>query len=171
MSEKIRNLLLLILLLLTALPALARGPVVAPVVNVEYQEECGGCHFAYQPGLLPTGSWQKVMAGLEDHFGENAELDADVVKRLNEYLLHNAADDAAYPRSRKIMRSLGAERPLRISHVPYFKAKHDEIPARLVQGNDKVRSWSNCTACHTRAAKGSYSEDEVVISGYGRWDD
>ena len=32
---------------------------VAPVQSAAYQEECGGCHFAYQPGLLPAASWQR----------------------------------------------------------------------------------------------------------------
>ncbi len=32
---------------------------VAPVKNALYLEECGACHFAYQPGLLPSRSWKK----------------------------------------------------------------------------------------------------------------
>ena len=40
-----------------------------------YGQECGSCHFPYQPGLLPAVSWERIMGGLEDHFGENAELD------------------------------------------------------------------------------------------------
>ncbi|MCW9089130.1 MAG: diheme cytochrome c, partial [Gammaproteobacteria bacterium] len=31
-----------------------RAPDVAPVKNELYQSECGSCHFAYQPGLLPA---------------------------------------------------------------------------------------------------------------------
>ncbi len=29
-----------------------RGPDVAPVKHALYRDECGSCHFAYQPGLL-----------------------------------------------------------------------------------------------------------------------
>ena len=29
---------------------------------VFYKNECGACHMAYQPGLLPTASWTRVMA-------------------------------------------------------------------------------------------------------------
>jgi len=52
---------------------------VAMVDNTLYQQECGSCHFAYQPGLLPARSWSTIMQGLDQHFGENAELGADVV--------------------------------------------------------------------------------------------
>jgi len=31
-----------------------------PVNNPTYIEECGDCHFAYQPELLPSGSWEKI---------------------------------------------------------------------------------------------------------------
>ncbi|HHL31474.1 MAG TPA: hypothetical protein ENJ41_02735 [Oceanospirillales bacterium] len=41
--------------------------------NANYTEECGGCHFAYQPGLLPEKSWLKIMTDLQNHFDENAE--------------------------------------------------------------------------------------------------
>lgn len=65
---------------------------VAPVANAFYKEECGSCHFPYQPGLLPARSWQKMMGGLEDHFGENAELDAADAQQLTDYFTANAAD-------------------------------------------------------------------------------
>ena len=41
----------------------ARSTGVAPVTNALYAEECGSCHFAYPPGLLPASSWQQVMTG------------------------------------------------------------------------------------------------------------
>ncbi|MDH5218993.1 MAG: diheme cytochrome c, partial [Gammaproteobacteria bacterium] len=47
---------------------------VAVVTDSLYKEECSACHMAYQPGLLPARSWEKMMDNLADHFGENAEL-------------------------------------------------------------------------------------------------
>jgi len=41
-----------------------------------YIDECAACHMAYPTGFLPERSWQKMMGSLDDHFGENAELDA-----------------------------------------------------------------------------------------------
>ena len=51
-----------------------RGPEVAPVSDALYAQECGSCHMAYPPGLLPGRSWQRLMGNLADHFGDNAEL-------------------------------------------------------------------------------------------------
>lgn len=145
---------------------------VAPVDNASYKEECGSCHFPYQPGLLPARSWQRVMTGLADHFGENAELDAADAQRLTTYLVENAADKSSYKRSLGIVRSLQKDdAPLRISETRYFRRKHHELPARLVQDNPKVRSFSNCELCHTQAAQGSYNEHQVKIPGVRRWDD
>jgi len=148
------------------------GSDVAPATNPQYTAECGACHFAYQPGLLPARSWKRIMSGLDDHFGENAELTPELLDSLTRYLVENAADHAPHKRSRKIMASLAPnEAPLRITEVPYIAREHRELPRRLVQGNPKVGSLSNCAACHTQAAKGSFSERGIDIPGYGRWDD
>ncbi len=145
---------------------------VAPVNNQLYQDECGGCHFAYQPGLLPEKSWRKMMVGLEDHFGDNAELDVETQNSLLDYLVVNSADKSNYKRSKRIMGSLRqGEVPLRISDTVYFKRKHDEIAMRHVTGNKDVGSYSNCNACHAEADTGSYNEDEINIPGVGRWED
>ena len=61
--------------------------------------------------------------------------------------------------------------PLRITELPYFVHEHDEIPARLIADNDKVESLSQCNACHRGAERGQFDEDDVVIPGFGRWDD
>ncbi|MDH5485182.1 MAG: diheme cytochrome c [Gammaproteobacteria bacterium] len=145
---------------------------VAPVTDPLYQEECGACHFAYQPGLLPERSWQKMMTQLDDHFGDNAELVEAKRQQIEAYLGTNAADHANYKRSKGFARSIKADEiVLRITDTLYFKRKHDEVPARLVTGNKDVGSYSHCAACHTDAAKGSYNEHEVRIPGVGRWDD
>jgi hypothetical protein len=145
---------------------------VAPVQNELYQRECGSCHFAYQPGLLPARSWQKMMANLEDHFGDNAELGQADQQAILAYLTANAADTSNFKRSTRIAGSLhDSEVPLRISDTVYFKRKHHEIPPRFVVGNKQVGSFSNCNACHKRAERGSYNEHEVSIPGVGRWDD
>lgn len=145
---------------------------VAPVNEPLYREECGACHFAYQPGLLPEKSWRKMMLGLEDHFGDNAELDSETQNKLLEYLVANSADKSNYKRSKRILGSLRQDEvPLRISDTLYFERKHDEIPLRYVKDNKDVASYSNCTACHTRADAGSYNEHEVKIPGVGRWED
>ncbi|WP_250655889.1 diheme cytochrome c [Alkalimarinus coralli] len=143
---------------------------VAPVKNASYKDECGSCHMAYPPGLLPQDSWKKVMRNLENHFGDNAELETSTHQELLSYLTDNAADHSEYRRSQKIMRSLNSNETVdRITKTPYFIRKHDEIPKRLVVDNPKVGSFSQCNLCHLNAQKGSFSEDEVSIPGVGYW--
>jgi hypothetical protein len=140
------------------------GRGVAPVENPTYIDECGGCHFPYQPGLLPARSWKKLMSSLDDHFGENAELDPETLKELTQYAMTNAADHSKFKRSVKIMRSLrDSDTPLRVTKTRYIINKHDELSARDITGNPKVRSLSNCQACHARPETGSFSEDDVRI--------
>ncbi len=147
-------------------------PGVAPVENLRYLEECGSCHFPYQPGLLPARSWTKIMASLDNHFGENAELPAEDGNMLLDYLLKNSADGSSYKRSVKIMKSLSpGDAPLRVSETPYFLKKHGELTPDMVQNNPKVGSFSNCSACHTQAAKGSFSEKEILIPNFGAWEE
>ncbi len=145
---------------------------VAPVKNPQYLEECGGCHFPYQPGLLPARSWTKMMGGLEDHFGENAELPMEDASTIEAYLVKNAADHSSYKRSRKIMKYMQpGETPLRISKTAYFIKEHDELSRRMVEDNPQVGSFSKCESCHTQAATGSFEEREINIPGFGRWED
>jgi len=147
---------------------------VAPVTNSAYAEECGSCHFAYPPGLLPEGSWNKLLdpAALQDHFGENAELDEDVLKTIQDYAKANSAEKSWYKRSRKIaLATEGIEPPLRITETRYIKRKHHEIPKKMITENPDVKSQSNCTACHTQAEKGIFNSDTVDIPNYAQFEE
>ncbi|WP_297441027.1 diheme cytochrome c [Sulfurimonas sp.] len=150
----------------------AKKAGVKPVDNKLYIEECGSCHFAYQPGLLPERSWKKLMANLEDHFQTDASLEEQDRKTLLAYLIKNSADKAhQYKRSKKIDRSIpSSQTPIAITQTPYFKHEHYEIPKRFIIQKE-VRSLANCAACHTKADKGLYSESFIAIPNYGRWDD
>ncbi len=145
---------------------------VLPVKNELYKTECGACHFAYPPGLLPARSWEKVMTGLSNHFGENAELTPEDHEALRKYLADNAADHSDNRYSVRILRSLNSNAaPERITQVPYIVKEHRELTPKYVANNPKVKSLSHCSACHTRAEAGSFQEGDVVIPGFGRWDD
>ena len=139
----------------------------AMMLNATYAEECGSCHMAYPAMLLSQQSWRKIMDGLEDHFGENAELDDVTRGEIEDYLVGESGR-VGY---KKLFRNLGSATPMRITELPYFVHEHDEIPARYITGNDQVRSLSQCNACHRDAQRGRFDEDDVVIPGFGRWDD
>ncbi len=137
-----------------------------------YKDECASCHMAYPSQLLPARSWLKILNSLDHHFGDNASLDPATLKTLKTYLQANSADTAGTRRARRIMRSLAAdETPLRISALPSIRRQHHEIPLRYITANPKVKSLSNCVACHAGAEQGRFNEDNVKIPGYGRWDD
>jgi hypothetical protein len=149
---------------------------VAPMNNDLYKESCGECHYAYQGGLLPKASWEKMMLvdELGDHFGEVADLEeGDRIKILN-LLVANAADTSIYKRSSKITRSL-ATKPdvveLRITNVPYIKRKHKDLKDKHVKFNPKVKSMINCNACHRSIDKGIFDDDTVLIPNFGYWSD
>lgn len=144
-----------------------RSTGVAAIDNPLYKEECGSCHMAYPAGLLPAVSWEKIMAGLDNHFGDNAELDDETNRQLKSYLQENASDRAYYRRSRQFNDVDGLENArLRITESAYFRHEHDEIPARMVAENPQVNSFSHCNACHRQAEQGLFDEDDIRIPGF-----
>jgi len=137
--------------------------------NASYQQECGSCHLPYPARFLAAANWQSMMGGLNDHFGENAELDEATRSALQQYLVANSADQGNYQGRRYLDQS--GQGSLRITEQRFFLRKHDEIPRRMVADNPKVGSFSQCDACHQNAAQGDFDEDGVKIPGFGRWDD
>jgi mono/diheme cytochrome c family protein len=133
-----------------------------PVNNATYKEECGACHFTYQPGLLPSGSWNRILSELHDHFGEAIDLNSDSKKVIAEYLKENAADRSSGKLSRKIMKSLGSLTPKRITEVPYIVKEHHEIGSDVFR-RKTIGSFSTCSACHKAAEEGIYDDDYVSI--------
>jgi hypothetical protein len=131
-----------------------RGKRVMPAqANAKWQQECGGCHLAYPPGLLPAESWRKVMSGLDKHFGSDAPLTAPENKEITNFLVNNASN-----------RWTAGTAPLRISESQWFKAKHSdkEIPASVWK-RASVKSPANCQACHLAADKGDFNEHSITI--------
>jgi hypothetical protein len=137
-----------------------------------YQEECGSCHFPFQAEFLPAASWQGIMRGLHDHFGDNAGLSDEDTQRITQYLLLNAAGQAKGEIPNKVIWSLRySANPSRITETAFFRHEHREIPPGMLRQKEREISFSNCDSCHTRALQGSYDEHEICIPGIGRWDD
>jgi hypothetical protein len=140
-----------------------RGSQMAAVTNAKWKAECGSCHMLYHPGLLPERSWNKVMAGLDKHFGENASLDAATQAEITKFLALNSADKQDNRRSNRINQSISANAtPMRISETRYFTAKHDEVSSATFK-RKSIGSPSNCVACHKNAEKGDFSESQIKI--------
>lgn len=129
-----------------------------PVRNKSVLTECGACHMAFQPQMLPKRSWVKIMAGLSDHFGEDASLDKETADEITSYLVQNAADSSWW--GGKFMRGVKDHMtPLRITETPYWKREHKGEVRASAWKSPKVKSKANCQACHRDAVRGNYHDD------------
>ena len=143
----------------------------APITNAQYTAECGSCHFAYLPGMLPARSWQKLMAGSDKHFGESLSLRPEVSKALEEYLIANAADHTDFRGSKLMLYRLEDEvAPTRITALPLMRQRHVVVTKLMGPPFPKVtvKSLTNCEACHERAATGSFAYKEIVVPGVSK---
>lgn len=98
------------------------GTAFAPTDTVT-AKECGACHQAYGPELMPQGAWSQLMGNLSNHFGEDASLDEQTRNHIEQYLLSKAE------------RGTG---PVRITEQRWFSIIH-------FGGNSEM---FNCNSCH-----------------------
>ena len=118
-----------------------------------YKQECAACHMAYPPGMLPAASWQRIMSGLERHYGTEASLETAQVKQISVWLKSNAG---TYKRVHE-------EPPEdRITRSAWFARKHREVEA-AVWKRASIKSAAQCAACHTQAEQGNFDEHQVRI--------
>ena len=132
-----------------------------------YVKECGSCHFAYSPGLLPARSWELHMERLEKHFGEVVTLQPATRDTVRRYLVENAADRSPYEGSEYFMSKVKADAtPYRFMDVPLYREMHRIILEVIsIKTKVKVRTLTNCNACHQFAADGSFANSEMFIPG------
>jgi hypothetical protein len=150
-----RALCLLIAALAIGPFAWADGQEHGPRVPVlpKYGQECGACHIAYPPGMLPGPSWRRLLNNLPRHFGTDASLDPATTKELSDWL---AAHAGTYRRARE-------EPPEdRITRSAWFVRKHDEVSAAAWK-LPAVKSAANCAACHPQSDKGDFNERSIRI--------
>jgi mono/diheme cytochrome c family protein len=127
------------------------GQAMPRIVPPAYTQECASCHTAYPPGMLPAGSWQRIMGGLDRHYGTDASLDAATVQRLGAWLQAYAG---TYKR-------VSEEPPQdRITRSAWFERKHRKVESAFGQ-LPSVKSAANCAACHTGADQGRFDDDDL----------
>ena len=139
--------------------AYADGGKLSIPSNPKWKEECGSCHIAYPPQLLTAENWQRLMGGLDKHFGANATLNAKDNKDILDFLQRNAGSGDRRSAS-----------SLRISDTPWFTREHHEVSGKI-WSNPAIKSRSNCTACHVNAERGDWSERGIRMPGGKRMDD
>jgi nitrate/TMAO reductase-like tetraheme cytochrome c subunit len=131
----------------------SKGPTV-PLLP-KYQQECAACHIAYPPGMLPAASWARMMGSLNKHYGTDASLDEASVREISGWLKANAG---TYKRVSE------APPQDRITQSAWFLREHNNREVSPdVWKRATVGSASNCAACHTKAAQGSFSERDIKI--------
>ncbi len=154
-----RKWIILATLLGGALPAWADERL-PPITNGAVQKECGACHMAFQPQLLPQRSWRKIMDTLPDHFGEDASLPAATRGEIANYLTANAGDVSGSREGRRFAASIErGQTPMRITEVPRWVHEHKGEVRQSAWSDPRVRSKANCVACHRGAEAGWYDDD------------
>ena len=145
--------LALIALLGCTLPAFADRMPLPANTPASFKNECGSCHLAYPPALLAAKDWQRTMAGLKDHFGTEATVDAKTGQEISAFLERYAGDAG----------KLGsAGEPPRITQTARLIRKHREISAKTWK-DPRIKSAANCEACHRGAAQGNYNEHDISV--------
>ncbi len=143
-----------------------KGPTLPD--NATWRQECGECHLAYHPTLLPARSWRKLMADQDDHFGEDLALDQETVAEITAFLVNNAAESRLSEPAWKISSTTPSDQtPLRITDTPYWKKKHEDIPAAIWK-LPKVREKGNCGACHLDAQQGTFEDSGMRLPKAGQ---
>jgi len=144
---------LLILLALFVTPVFAAKMTMPSDAPKSYEAECGSCHLAYPPGLLGQKNWQSIMSGLSKHFGTDASIDATTQTEISQWLTKKAATRQKYS-------ALAPDN--RITKSAWFIHEHDEVMADIWK-RVGVKSAGNCQACHSDAATGGFSENNIRI--------
>ncbi len=102
-------------------------------------KECGSCHLPYKPKFLPGGAWEKIMASLKDHYGDVVSLPPDVAGAISKFYVSGGSWE-----SWKV--APGQTLP-RITTQPWWKRAMGDLDFK----KPRIRSRSNCGACHTNA--------------------
>jgi len=127
------------------------GRLMPPNAPAAYMQECASCHLAYPPGLLPARSWQRLVAGLDKHYGSDASLDAATQQQITGWLQAHAG---TYKR-------VSEEPPQdRITRSAWFERKHRKIDPAVWKLRS-VKSAAHCAGCHTGADRGVFDDDNL----------
>jgi cytochrome b len=129
--------------------------------NAGYEKECGACHDAHSPSLLPAASWARLLSSLDDHFGEDARLPAETARALATWIVANSAETFD-TESASRFRNVSADEPSRITATPYWTLKHARVRPEVFR-RASIRSKVNCSRCHRDAVSGRYDDQQIDI--------
>lgn len=140
-----------------------KGPTLPD--NALWRSDCGECHFAFHPTLLPERSWRLLFEQQHEHFGEDLDLDEDRLAGLLDFHTRYSAESELTEFSRKILFYTPADQtPLRITKTHYWVKKHKNIDEEVWK-HKKVKIKGNCNACHLDADEGTYEDSNMRLPG------
>ena len=125
-----------------------------------YASNCADCHHAHHPSLRLAADWERIIAGLEDHFGEDATIGAKTEAEILAFLKANDArrfDTEAAVRMGRVQ-----TKDLRITSGEYWQMRHAGIPEPVFR-SPAVGSKANCNACHRDAETGRFDDAMIRI--------
>jgi hypothetical protein len=138
----------------------ALGVPVGPLDST-YVKECGSCHMAYPPSLAPSSRWIALMAGLADHFGEDASLESNLMSSIRAYLINNSAEKWDTRPSHELAESNPGD-PLRLTATPFWTRTHRLIPSAVFRSK-AVGAKGACDACHSDGLTGRFDPQKIEI--------
>lgn len=120
-----------------------------------WRSECGSCHMAYPPGLLPAKAWEQHMNTLGAHYGSDASLAPAEEQQIRDFLLRASGNN------RLPVEGAGAPgEPPKITATRWFKRKHHEVSAQKF-ARESVGGPGNCVACHRNAEEGRFGKVKI----------
>jgi len=131
--------------------------------SAQWRDECGSCHFAFHPTLLPKRSWQAIFKDQHEHFGDDLDLDEDTYQELLAFHVENAAESKLSEPAHKVLLFEDPNSvPIRVTDTKYWKHKHEDIDD-VYWKSKKVRTKGNCTACHLDAKQGTFEDSDMRL--------
>lgn len=121
----------------------------------EYKQECGSCHIAYAPFLLPKSAWDSMMSDLENHFGDDASLEEETHARIAVFLEKYANDvlDTKFTQQKE-------SKEIAISQTSYWEVAHRKLNPKIFK-TEAIKSKANCQTCHKDAESGIFAKNAV----------
>jgi hypothetical protein len=118
-----------------------------------WTKECGGCHLAYSPALLPARSWERMLKEQAEHFGEDLSLSPKVASAL---LAQADADRTSTWAAWKLSHSAPqGDSPQRITELRFWRRAHHELPEAAFKP-PVSQGRHDCESCHVDAASGIF---------------
>jgi cytochrome b len=120
-----------------------------------WRGECGSCHLAYPPELLPRRSWLRMLETQQSHFGEDLGLSTKTRDALSAIVRAEGA--RPHWAGSMIQASVvEGDAPQRISETRFWRERHGHLDPRRFSVAP-VSGRHDCEACHADAASAIFS--------------